>query len=190
MLRHHCTLTSRLYFSMPATQNLDRLSEILSGILEAIGEAGSHLFHALWPHVVRAWNGVKNFGESRVDLGQVDLDYEYFYAKKLVAAHPDIIFFLIILVLGVLLAQPLAKDIARILGFGKAGVTVGMYHVNARAVRASNWVYHSQDRLPPGSSQSYMVGSCPMDLSFHPSNHSARDDSRYIQCKVRCASFV
>lgn len=44
---------------------LELLSEILSTILRAVGEATSHLFDTLWPCVVAAWNTAKNFGESQ-----------------------------------------------------------------------------------------------------------------------------
>lgn len=41
-----------------------------------------------------------------------------------------------ILVSGILLAQPLAKGVVRILGFGASGVRAGTYHVKGSAIRA------------------------------------------------------
>lgn len=55
--------------------------------------------------------------------------YEYFFSN-LVVAHPKFTLALVILVLGVLLAQPVAKAIVVALGFGNPGITIGMYHVN------------------------------------------------------------
>ncbi|KAF8122564.1 hypothetical protein EV363DRAFT_1182471 [Boletus edulis] len=79
---------------------LDLLTETLHKILNSAGEAGSHLFDALWPHVQWAWNAVKD----------------------LVIKHPQIMVAVVILLLGVLLIQPLARGVVQALGFGGSGV--------------------------------------------------------------------
>ncbi|KAH0834741.1 hypothetical protein J3R83DRAFT_10319 [Lanmaoa asiatica] len=79
------------------------LSDILQEVLKGIGKAGSRLRDELWPHVVGAWNAGKNF----------------------VIAHPWYTLALIVLVLGVLLAHPLAKAAVRLLGFEVLGVKAG-----------------------------------------------------------------
>ena len=122
---------------MSATPNADippseegwlrRLKNILLEILNAVGDAASHLFHTLWPHVVNAWTKARNFGKSRKCsvLPWARLQNNSF---NTVIAHR---WRIITLVLGVILPLPVAKGfVAGILGFTATGVRAGIFHIN------------------------------------------------------------
>ncbi|KAG6379610.1 hypothetical protein JVT61DRAFT_10118 [Boletus reticuloceps] len=97
-----------------APEWLRQLLQIPSRIFNAIVDAASRLFSALWRHLVNGWNAAKGFA----------------------AAHPKftiaLLSALIVIVLAMAFHQLLAKGIVtEIFGFGFPGIRAGTYHFDA-----------------------------------------------------------